>query len=206
MPTNFLATYALTSVEKVKEQGSGIDSSDPTQDETIRFLINSASQRIMTYCDREFKTTVSNPATRTVPIVENGCYTDIDFGRWDAQSVTTVVLDTQLGQTGTTITNTQYQPLPIGQPDGVIRSLRLIYPVSSGYVPDGSHRQAAVTGTWGWPAVPDRVIHATVETVKEWLLRYYQVPGEVSVEIQTQLQLPARVRAVLDEFKDVQVY
>lgn len=200
-----LATYALTTENRVKEQGTGIDASDPTQDEQIRFLINSASERIMEYAGREFKTAASNPATRIFPIRENGCYSDIDFGRYDAQSITTVVLDTQLGQTGTTITTTQYQPFPIGAPDGVIKTLRLIYPVSFGYVPDGSRRQASVTGTWGWPSVPGRVEHGCVETVKEWLLRFYQVPGEVNQEVTTQLQLPARVRAMLDEFREVLV-
>lgn len=55
MPVTLLAN-ALTTVERVKEQGSGISSSDPTQDEQIRFLINSATARFQAYAQREFKT------------------------------------------------------------------------------------------------------------------------------------------------------
>lgn len=55
MPVTLRAD-ALTTVERVKEQGSGISSSDPTQDDQIRFLINSATGRFKAYAQREFST------------------------------------------------------------------------------------------------------------------------------------------------------
>jgi hypothetical protein len=55
MPVTLRAD-ALTTVERVKEQGSGIASSDPTQDEQIKFLINSATGRFKAYAQREFTT------------------------------------------------------------------------------------------------------------------------------------------------------
>lgn len=54
MPVTLRAN-ALTTVEAVKEFGSGISSSDPTQDEQIRRGINSASARFAAYAQREFK-------------------------------------------------------------------------------------------------------------------------------------------------------
>lgn len=63
MPVTLRAD-ALTTAERVKEQGSGIASSDSTQDEQIRFLINSATGRFKAYAQREF-TTLSPQTTGT---------------------------------------------------------------------------------------------------------------------------------------------
>jgi len=204
-----LATYALVTENEYKEQGSGIDASDPTQDETIRFCINSASERIMEYASREFKDLTGYNglgATRKFQIVSNaGCYfDDVSFGPYDAQSISAVVIDTQLGQTGLTLTTTQYQPVPVQKWDGVYTGLHVLTG-ATGYVATGSRREATVTGTWGWPSVPARIKHACVETVKDWLAGEYQVPGGdvPAAMMATQLQLPGRVRAMLDEVSPV---
>lgn len=195
-----LASYALITELEYKEQGSGIDASDPTQDEAIRFAINSASERIMDYCDCEFKDSGAG-STRIFEIMPGGCYfDDVSFGGSDAQTITTVVIDTQLGQTGLTLTSTQYQGVPVAKPNGVYTGLHVLLGLT-GYVVPGVRRQVSVTGTWGWPAVPPAVKHACVETVKEWLAAEYQVTGGdvASGLLNTSLQLPARVRATLDQ-------
>jgi hypothetical protein len=202
VPTTLLST-ALTTVERVKEQGSGIRSTDPTQDEAIRFCINSATTRILSY--REFKSAAVGSTLRTFPITWQAGYADVNFGRYDAQTITIVTVNTQLGQTGTTLISSQYQPLPIGAPDGVFTSVRLVAPVAPGYAPTGVHCQASVTGTWGFPSVPPDVEHGCIETVLDWLHTYYQVPGEALSAVVNQLQLPARVQAMLGDYDKVRV-
>lgn len=200
-----LATNALITESEYKEQGSGIDASDPTQDDAIRFCINSASLRIMEYAGREFKSMASGSTARTFEISQGGSgFDDVSFGPYDAATITAVVIDTQLGQTGLTLTTSQYQPVPVQQWHGVYTGVHILAG-ATGYVPVGARRAASVTGTWGWPSVPGEVKHACVETVKDWLSGEYQVPGgDVSSALMsTQLQLPGRVRATLDALSQV---
>jgi hypothetical protein len=199
-----LATNALTTVERVKEQGSGIRSTDPTQDEAIRFCINSASLRMMEYSGREFKSSAVGSTLRTFQITPGGRgYDEVSFGPYDAQTITVVTIDTQLGQTGVTLSATsQYQPIPVQQWHGVYTGLHILS-LATGYVPLGIRRVVNVTGTWGWPSVPSDVEHACIETVLEWMHTYYQVPGEALSAVVNQLQLPARVRATLDAMSQV---
>lgn len=202
-----LAANALITENEYKEQGSGIDASDPTQDEAIRFCINSASNRIMEYAGREFKSLAVGSTLRTFQITPGGCgFDEVSFGTYDAQSITVVTIDTQLGQTGLTLTTSQYQPVPVQQWHGVYTGIHILAG-ATGYVPLGARRAVAVTGTWGWPSVPSEVKHACVETVKEWLGEAWQVQGgDVAASLMfNSLQLPARVRATLDMFSQVLV-
>src|SRR5690606_39433469 len=48
-----LSEHALTTIEAVRQQ-LGLDPSDTSQDEVLARLINSASDAIRTYCDRDF--------------------------------------------------------------------------------------------------------------------------------------------------------
>lgn len=199
-----LASYALITEAEYKEQGSGIDASDPTQDETIRFLINSASLRLIEYAGREFKD-LGLGSTRTFQITPGGCgFDEVSFGTNDAASVSAVVIDTQLGQTGLTLSSTQYQPVPVQKWHGVYTGLHILAG-ATGYVPTGARRQVTVTGTWGWPTVSGELKHACVETVKEWLAGEYQVNGGTDTLsfVSSQLQLPARVRSTVDVFSQV---
>ena len=203
-----LSSQALITELEYKEQGSGIDASDSTQDDTIRFLINSASLRIIQYRSREYKSTASGSTLRTFQITPGGCYfDDVSFGSYQAQSITAVTIDTQLGATGITLTTSQYQPVPVEKWDGVYTGIHILTG-TTGYVPLGARRQAAVTGTWGWPSVPLNVKHACVETVHEWLAGSYQVNGgqdALGFVASQQLQLPARVRAMLDDDEPVMI-
>ena len=200
-----LITQALITEAEYKEQGSGIDASDPTQDEAIRFCINSASLRIMEYAGREYKSAAVGSTMRTFQITDGGCgYDEVSFGSYDAQTVTVVTIDTQLGQTGLTLTSTQYQPVPVQAWHGVYTGLHILSG-ATGYVVAGSRRAVNVTGTWGWPSVPGHIKMACAETVKEWLAGEYQVNGgnDTLGFVSQQLQLPARVRATLDATSQV---
>lgn len=204
-----LATYALTTENKVKEQGSGIDASDPTQDEAIRFLINSASLRMMEYAGREFKD-LGLGSTRTFQITPGGCgFDEVSFGANDAATISAVVIDTQLGQTGLTLTTTQYQPVPVQKWHGAYTGLHILAG-ATGYVPTGARRQVTVTGTWGWPSVPADVEHGCTATVLEWLTGYQvndQEAGGFGLTATgiavSSGALPARVRAMLDNLSQV---
>jgi hypothetical protein len=214
-----LATYALTTVERVKEQGSGISSTDPSQDEAIRFLINDASTQMMNECEREFKSTLVGSQARTFQI-NYGCYGYgggyIEFRPFDAQTVTAVVVETQ--PTGGNITldatKLQYQALPVGQPDDVYTGVAIYSPggsYGSAYAA-GIQHTASVTGTWGWPSVPADVESMCVETVKEWLLTGYQltsplgIPGEQAQAVAgARHELPWSVKRGLARYSTVVV-
>jgi hypothetical protein len=200
-----LITQALITEDEYKEQGSGIDASDPTQDDAIRFCINNASLRIMEYAGREFKSAASGSTLRTFQITPGGCgFDEVSFGPYDAQNVTAVTIDTQLGQTGLTLTTSQYQPVPVQAWHGVFTGLHILSG-ATGYVPLGVRRAVSVTGTWGWPSVPGHIKGCCVETVKEWLGGEYQVQGgDITAALMAaSLQLPARVRATLDATSQV---
>jgi ribosomal protein S6E (S10) len=200
-----LAAYALITEDEYKEQGSGIDASDPTQDDAIRWCINSASERIMEYGGREWKD-LGLGSARTFQITPGGCYFDeVSFGANDAQTISSVVIDTQLGATGLTLTTTQYQPVPVQKWHGVFTGIHILSG-AVGYIPLGARRQATVTGTWGWVSVPADIKHACSETVHEWLAGSYQVNGgqdTLGFVSSQQLQLPARVRSTLDPLSQV---
>ena len=260
MAETILSPGALTTVEKVKQQGSGIDPQDPTQDDAIRFLINSATVRMQRYARREFKSNVAhvtgttgatgaglqlfadanasfqttdvgkpiiiqgagligpyaafettifarNNATQVIladPAVlsiTNATYTyggatrtfvlesdgfggaEINFGMYDAQSISGVAIDTQGGAAGTALSATvpDYQVLEVDEFDGVYTGIDVYqsaasYPYSTTPYKYGK-RLAQVTGIWGWPSVPADVEHGCTATVNEWLEGDYRHVG-----------------------------
>lgn len=212
-----LAPYAFVTEQKVKEQGSGIGASDPTQDDNIRFLINAFSDLAMRYSEREFVTATSGPTTRTFPVSPIQVYGEqaayADFGRYDAQTITGVSVNTQQPGSATVLDTTMYQPVPIEKWDGVYTGINITgYVVAPASLP-GITVTADVTGTWGWPAVPDIVLRDCIETVKTWLRMGYQIRsgqainGEVGAESQLfPADLPASVRRHLDAFKTITVF
>ena len=191
-----LATYALTTVERVKEQGSGIRDTDPTQDSAIAFLINAASQQMMQYANREFKSTLVGSQARTFRLQRknDGVSAFIDFGQWDAQTVTAVTAETQPtgGNNVLDATILQYQAVPVEQWEGVYTGVVVYSPTGAWGVPyaAGIQHTASVTGTWGYPSVPADVEDLCVEQVKEWLLTGYQVTSPLGIPGETDVQTP----------------
>jgi len=212
-----LEPWAFTTEAKVKQQGSGILPTDSSQDDNIRFLINAFSDLAMRYSEREFRTTVTNPATRTFGVSPFKVYGAdagyVDFGKFDAQTVTGVVLNSQAPGSTTTLDTTMYQPVPVEKWDGVYTGLNITgYVISSASLP-GITITADVTGNWGWATVPDIVVRDCVETVKTWLRMGYQVrsgqsiPGALAAETQLfPADLPNSVKTHLDGFKNITVF
>lgn len=218
MSETTLEIWALTTVEKVKQQGSGIRSSDPTQDDAIRFLINAASEQFMRYSGREFVTASVGSTTRTFPVSPiqvYGIYSAYaDFGRYDAQTVTGVVINSQAGAAGqVTLDTTQYQPLPVEKWDGVYTGVGIAG--SSDWMASlpGIITTIDVTGTWGWPSVPDYVQRLCVEQVKAWLWNSYQVTNGIDLSggvqqpaAPTLFRLSPAIEAALDQYKTMPVF
>ena len=191
-----LATNARTTIERVKEQGSGIRDTDPSQDAAIAFLINAASKQMMEYANREFKSTLVGSQSRTFRLQRknDGVSAFIDFGMWDAQTVTAVTAETQPtgGSNVLDATILQYQAVPVEQWEGVYTGVVVFSPTGAWGVPyaAGIQHTASVTGTWGYPSVPPDVEDLCVEQVKEWFLTGYAVtspmgiPGETDPQVQ----------------------
>ena len=287
-----LSPQALTTLERVKQQGFGINPSDPTQDDAIRFLINRASRRIIRRSGREFKTTTAQTtatdgamsassgvltsasaafatgdvgkaiiiygagiggdalqttiasrqsatqvtltasagttvaaatytysgATRTLRIQSNqpilsSMYDQpaavINFGEYDAQTISSVVVETQTTGGSYTLDPTvpQYQAVPIERWFGVYTGIEIggFFTNLPGMI--GLTHTAQVTGVWGWPSVPEDIEAACIEQVKLWHRMGYAVltpsgiPGEVAGEISVYPPgLANSVAAVCDEY------
>jgi hypothetical protein len=212
-----LEPWAFMSEAKVKQQGSGISPTDSSQDDAIRFLINAFSDLAMRYCERELRTTTNGSTLRTFPVAPIQVYGEaagyVDFGRYDAQTVTAVSVNTQQPGSATLLDTTQYQPVPIEKWDGVYTGLNITgYVLAPASLP-GITVTADVTGTWGWPVVPDVILRDCVETVKMWLRMGYQVisgqmiPGEIAAQSQLYpADLPNSVKTHLDRLKSVTVF
>lgn len=198
MPTVTLAANALTTLERVKEQGTGIRQVDPTQDMPLTWLINAASDAIMNFQNggREFKSLLVGSQPRTFRLAVNyqtmGGF--IDFGNYDAQSVSAVSVETQAtgGNIALNATILQYQPQPVEQWYGVYTGVQIYSPTSAWGAPymAGMEHTAQVTGVWGFPTVPPDIEDACIETVKEWWLAGYAdtssrgIPGETASQAQ----------------------
>jgi hypothetical protein len=210
-----LAANALTSLERVKEQGSGIRPNDPTADAQLSFLINDASNQMMQYANREFKSLLVGSQARTFQLrrENEGIAGFIDFGQWDAQSITAVTAETQ--PTGANLaldaTILQYMAMPVEKWYGVYSSIVVYSPTAAFGAPyiAGIQHTCSVTGTWGWPSVPGDVESMCVESVLEWYRAGYTVqsgigiPGESDQPVAgPRHMLPWSVKQGLDRYRD----
>jgi hypothetical protein len=220
VPTVTLAANALTTLERVKEQGSGIRQVDPTQDMQLTFLINEASAAIMNFPGggREFKSLLVGSQPRTFRLQRDyqTMGGTIDFGQYDAQSVTAVTVETQPtgGSVVLSSATLQWQPQPVEQWYGVYTSIKIWAPTWSWGVPyiAGIEHTAQVTGVWGFPSVPADVEGACVETVKEWFLAGYAdtssrgIPGETASQAQgPRHDLPWSVQRTLGRYQELMI-
>lgn len=167
-----MAANDLTTVQSVKDNIE-LPSNDQNLDQLIPELITEASSRIIEFCQREFAPVV----TQTRRFRVDGYR--VDFAPWDLQSATAVVLHPEAGSgaitlgDGTNGTNQQYMLKPINPARGVYQSMQF-----SGYLVIVSQTLMAfnyalvdVTGTWGFPSVPDEVKRACNITVGSWLTK-----------------------------------
>ena len=138
---------------------------DVNQDTVIGEMITHASALINREAKREITPKTDTPTTRTLEYA-GGEF--LDLAPYDARTVTQVRHSFD-NATWTTLNAEDYRLFPYPTPDGVFTGLRL-NPVSWG----GSssrwvERLIEVTGTWGWPAVPEVAAMACKVTVAIWL-------------------------------------
>lgn len=194
-----MATQDLTNLTAVRRflQKSA---SDTAQDSEIGYLITRASDAIMRYCEREFKTTGTNPFARTFEYRGGGF---LDFAPWDAQTITQVRLDTD-DDNPTTLTADEFRAYPTHKPQGVYTGVRLDPAIAYSRA-RWEHRLCEVTGTWGFASVPADVEHATILTVNNWLkldvTAYESVLSTDEQQLERPAGIPSRAQMLLKPFK-----
>ncbi len=135
-----------------------------TLDDLIDEIITQASRDFMAETDREivFNKAGTNPQARQIDI--GGAYRDREIPVGDLASAPTAVsILNEDGSTAATLTvATDVEVLPrVRQSWEPITALRLR--LSAGGL--GRSQRLSVTGTWGWPAVPEDVQLAVRDTV-----------------------------------------
>jgi hypothetical protein len=174
---------------------------DQEQDAIIGRLIESASEAVMTYAEREFAPESAPSTARQFYYCGNGI---LSLTPYDLQTLVSVKIDTTEGAGGTTLAATEYQLKPKPARDGVYNWLKLS-PVTSQPSSRFAEREVTVTGTWGFPAVPDDVKHWTTVTVAEWLRLHVQAFSTTFNIDEQRLErpemLPSAVRAGLRRYR-----
>lgn len=162
-PTSPADAVSLCTVEQVKRDPT-LSAVGTTHDTLIAEVIGQASRDFLGESGREFVFTKagSNPQAREIKV--GGYYRDREIPIGDLSSTPTAVsLLAEDGSTLATLTvSTDVEVLPrVRESWEPITALRLRYS-AGGLSP--SHR-LSVTGTWGWPAVPEDVQLAVRDTV-----------------------------------------
>jgi hypothetical protein len=212
-----LSNQALTTIEKVNAVG-GRDGDDKSQDQAKIVFIEAASRMASDYCNREFRPATDETGTRRFAFTGAGF---VSFGRFDLQAgqTTTISVDADTANP-IALTADQYQLSPVHAPHGVYTYLRtntafypLRYPALSQAIPftgpvsglGGLPRTIDVTGTWGWPTIPDHVDTA-IAVAALIFLQMNQETFSSTFNVETgryivPAALPAEVRGVLDPLK-----
>lgn len=197
-----MAAIDLCTIEDVKEQIQ-LPDNVVNLDALIPTYITDASRAIMNYTKREFRTEVTNPATRRFKV--SGYR--VDFSPWDLQANAgpyTVTLHPETNQPYTlndgsapTYAFPEYAFQPINPQRGLYTSLQFsgFLVIISTTLMAFNYALVDITGTWGWPSVPEDVNRACVLTVGSWITR--SAPGASSTwGIPTTSSMPAMPRNV----------
>lgn len=147
---------------------------DTAQDDMISVLIGRASHAIMGFTGCQFMVDGTNPATRTFdvgPYARVAHTTGLPIDDLQAIPTAASILDSA-GTTLTTLTPaTDLVLLPRNRPAWQpINHLRLRPSIGTPSYDD----VLSVTGSWGWPQVPEDVRQACVVTVGLWMRREVQ--------------------------------
>lgn len=137
--------------------------SDNADDATITFAVDAANMAVVEYCGRTFDKTTSGSETARVyrPETSRVVYTD-DF--WQTTNLVVKADDTDDATFATTWTiNTDFVVEPLnGLINGRHTPYYKIQAVGSRYFPTLERPSVQVTAAWGWTAVPDPVVEATL--------------------------------------------
>lgn len=167
--TVITAPTAITDLVTVKAL---LQKDDARQDSLIDQLIPRASRAIFDYVKREL-VDLGLGATRVLRFTEQrlprGEAMFVPLRPWDAQTITQVRLDVD-GTQPTTLTVDQYLPSPAQKSDGVWNALEVVQGIPRvGLTSSWETRTIEITGTWGFPVVPDVAIQACALAVGYWL-------------------------------------
>lgn len=143
---------------------------DSEQDLILAALIGRASVAIMRYTEREFAPAGDPGVARKFELCDEWYDTILSLAPYDLQTATAVKLDTDLAS-AVTLTAEEYRLMPRPARDGVYNRIRLRPQTASSSTWFGDIREVEITGTWGFPAVPEDVRHAAVVTVADWFRR-----------------------------------
>lgn len=163
-----MADYDLTTVSAVKEMIQTPDGY-ANLDALLPDLISEASIAIMNWTKREFAP-VAAATTRRFAVTDYRC----DLTPYDLQPtpVPTVVLHPETDQPYVLDTS-QYVLKPVNPQRGVHQAIQFsgfLVIISQTLMAFG-HALLDVTGTWGFPEIPDDVVRAANVTVASWVTR-----------------------------------
>lgn len=165
-----LSTRALVTLGQVKDwlNQKNVDTSD---DLKIIQTINAASERIMEVAGREFKPNGTNPEERSFDLYRGDMYGIKQVG--DLQTISTASTSATLADyTGVLLQTLDLDADVVAlprtrRPWEPITGLRFL-PAASSY----RHGNVLnITGHWGFPTVPEDIVHACRDTVAYWLDR-----------------------------------
>lgn len=154
-----------------------LETRSTTLDTLIAPAITSASIEIMKLVEREFTPKGVVDATREFELDAgdgdgNAGSGHLDLNPYDLRIVTSVVLDPG-GANRTLTQEVDYRLYPIPAVDGVWNRIGLSRFLASSLATTSAIRfgapKVAVTGKWGFPAIPPDVRDACARTVRSWL-------------------------------------
>ncbi len=170
-----MATQDLCTLADVRAELK-LAAADTSLDVLIAAHITNSSDTIMREYEREFKAAVAQPVTRWFQWTSGLM---IDLAPYDLAAATTVQLHPEQASPVTLTAGTDYRLTPeTGTSgaglDGVYTTLRLsgllVISWSQTLIRFG-YALVSVAGTWGFPAVPNQVKQAAIETVCSWVRR-----------------------------------
>lgn len=159
----------LCTLEDVRRLMQTKDSTT-TQDPLVQQLITSASVAVMRKTEREFAPAAAEDAEPVARVFEwpwdGGQF--VSLAPYDLVSVESVEVDTDQASS-IELSGDEYRLWPQPPRDGTYMAIRL-QPFSAvlGRAM-WRNRQVTITGTWGFPEIPEDVAHATALTVVHWV-------------------------------------
>lgn len=172
---------------------------DTNQDAVISSLITAASREISREFAREFAPPVAT-ATRRFRVATREPF--LSLAPYDLRALTTLALDPETSSPTVLTRYTDFDLLPIPNPDGVYTSIRFYTSLRNS---NGTHRRLDITGAWGFPTVPDDVKHWCNVTVAEWLRKDVSAFSSVfnidTQQVERPASLPTAVLAGLRDYR-----
>lgn len=133
---------------------------DQVDDSLLTTALNSATAYVNNYCERSFA--VGTATTERI-YIPTGRFDVLQID--DASDIAEVAIDEDLDRSfSTVLRDLDFQPEPLNPTTiGSAYPFTSIRPVEDGYWPMWENRATVrVTGTFGWPEVPDAVKEATL--------------------------------------------